>query len=131
MPFGEYIDVHQPLPEGEHVFDVRDFGAVAEKYLLNTEAFAAAAKACEEAGGGIILVAGGSYWTGTVNIPSNTTLFIAADAEIVASRNVDNLVEPAGSPLLSKGLARATWFIFSASGREYNDHRRRTYLRQW
>ena len=98
LPFDDYIDVNQPLPQGDGVFDIRDYGAVAEKYLLNTEAFAAASKACEEAGGGTILVAGGSYWSGTINLPSNTTLFIAADSEIVASRNVDNLIAPAGSP---------------------------------
>ena len=92
LPFEAYIDKAQPLPTGDRVFDIRDFGALPEKHLLNTEAFAAAARACEEAGGGTILVAGGSYWTGTVHLPSNTTLFVAADAEIVASRNVDNLV---------------------------------------
>lgn len=98
LPFHEYIDPHQPLPTGDRVFDIRDFGAVPEKHLLNTEAFAAASRACEEAGGGTILVAGGSYWTGTVFLPSNTTLFIASDAEIVASRNVDDLITPPGSP---------------------------------
>ncbi len=98
LPFDAYVDRAQALPEGEHVFDIRDFGALPEKYLLNTQAFAAAAKACEEAGGGTILVAGGSYWTGTIFIPSHTTLFVAADAEIVASRNVENMTAPAGAP---------------------------------
>ena len=88
LPFDRYIDRQQPLPRGANVFDIRDFGAVPEKERLNTQAFWAAAKACEEAGGGTILVAGGSYWMGAVSIPSNTTLFIAADSEIVASRNV-------------------------------------------
>ena len=88
LPFDRYIDRQQPLPRGANVFDIRDFGAVPEKERLNTQAFWAAAKACEEAGGGTILVAGGSYWIGAVSIPSNTTLFIAADSEIVASRNV-------------------------------------------
>ena len=40
------------------VFDIRDFGARPEKDLLNTEAFLAAAAACEKVGGGVILVAG-------------------------------------------------------------------------
>lgn len=94
LPFEQYINKSQPLPMGEKVFDIRDFGAVAEEGRLNTEAFWRAAKACEEAGGGTILVAGGSYRMGTVWIPSDTTLFIASDAEIVASRHYDKLVAP-------------------------------------
>lgn len=99
LPFEKYIDPHQPLPHGENVFDIRDFGAVAEKEVLNTQAFLAAAKACEKAGGGTILVAGGSYWMGAVYLPSNTTLFIAGDSEIVASRNVREMAA------LSEGIA--------------------------
>lgn len=98
LPFEEYINRHQPLPTGERVFDVRDFGAAPEKYRLSTEAFAAAAWACEEGGGGTILLTGGSYWLGTVSIPSDTTRFIAADAEIVASCNMDTMTRPAGEP---------------------------------
>ena len=98
LPFEEYINRHQPLPTGERVFDVRDFGAAPEKYRLSTEAFAAAAWACEAAGGGTILLAGGSYWSGTVSIPSDPTLFIAADAEIVVSCNMDTMTRPAGEP---------------------------------
>lgn len=76
----------------EKRFRIRDFGARPEKNLLNTEAFLKAAVACEKEGGGVILVAGGSYCMGTVYIPSHTTLFIAADSEIKASRNVDLLL---------------------------------------
>lgn len=88
LPFEEYINPSQPLPKGEKIFDIRDFGAKAEPNLLNTAAFRSAAAACEQAGGGVILVAGGSYCMGAVQIPSNTTLFIAPDSQIVASRNV-------------------------------------------
>ena len=92
LPYDEFIDKNKKLPEGKRVFDIRDFGARPEKDLLNTEAFLKAASACEKAGGGVILVAGGSYCMGTVYIPSHTTLFIAADSEIKASRNVDLLL---------------------------------------
>ncbi len=94
LPFEKYIDFEQPLPQGENVFDIRDFGAVAEEKRLNTEAFMAASNACKKAGGGTILVAGGSYWMGTVEIPSNTTLFIAAGSELVASRDVTKMQAP-------------------------------------
>ncbi len=92
LPYDEFINKNQPLPEGKNVFDIRNFGAKPEKDLLNTDAFLAAAKACEQSGGGVILVAGGSYCMGTVYIPSHTTLFIAADSEIKASRNVELLL---------------------------------------
>lgn len=92
LPYDEFIDKNQKLPEGKKVFDIRDFGARPEKNFLNTEAFLKAAAACEKEGGGVILVAGGSYCMGTVYIPSHTTLFIAADSEIKASRNVELLL---------------------------------------
>lgn len=95
LPEEEYIDKTMKVPEGKGVYDIRSFGAVPEKDRLNTEAFRLAAKACEEAGGGTILVVGGSYCMGTVRIPSNTTLFIASDAELVASRNYKKLIAPA------------------------------------
>ena len=49
LPYDEFIDKNQKLPEGKKVFDIRDFGARPEKDLLNTEAFLAAAAACEKA----------------------------------------------------------------------------------
>ena len=57
LPYDEFIDKNQKLPEGKKVFDIRDFGARPEKNLLNTEAFLKAAAACEKEGGGVILVA--------------------------------------------------------------------------
>ena len=45
--------------------------------------------ACEKVGGGVILVAEDHIAWALWYIPSHTTLFIAADSEIKASRNVD------------------------------------------
>lgn len=121
LPFDDYIDRAQPLPSGENVFDIRDFGAVPEKERLNTEAFRAAARACEQAGGGTILVAGGSYWMGAVHVPSNTTLFIAADSEIVASRNMAHMgeaVDLGGQPAYAfVHIANAENVVVTGGGR--------------
>ena len=95
IPYDEYIRKNAELPAGEKVFDIRDFGAVPEKDVLNTEAFRLAAEAARKAGGGTILVQGGSYCSGTVWIPSDTTLFIAPDAELVASRDYTVMVSRA------------------------------------
>ena len=93
IPYDDYIRPDQPLPTGMPVFDIRDFGAVPSPDLLNTASIRAAAAACEQAGGGVLLVTGGCYVTGTVFVPSNTVLFITPDAELRASRNVSELTQ--------------------------------------
>ena len=103
LPFDEYINRNQPVPSGGNVFDIRDFGAVADD-KLNTEAFRKAAEACRDAGGGTILVTGGEYRMGGVRLYSNTTLFITPDSAIVASRNVDDIISS-----------------FNAEGKQRND----------
>lgn len=92
LPFDQYIDKNQPLPSGKNVFDIRDFGAQPGE-MLNTEPLQLACEACRDAGGGTVLVAGGSYRTGTVRLYDNTTLFITGDSELVASRNADDLIQ--------------------------------------
>lgn len=89
LPFEDYIDFNQPVPgtaQGTPVFDIRDYGAAAQEGRLNTEAFQAAADACRLAGGGTILVQGGTYLMGTVYLYDNTVLHIAHGAAIAASR---------------------------------------------
>ena len=91
LPMEEYLRFDQPIPAGQPVFDIRDYGAAADD-LLNTEPIRRACEACRDAGGGIVLVAGGSYRTGTVRLYSNTTLFILPDSALVASRNAEDLI---------------------------------------
>lgn len=137
LPFDRYIHKEQTLPEGMPVFDVRDYGAVADGRTVNTAAFAAAADACRQAGGGVLLVIGGCYITGTVCVPSDTVLFIATDAELRASRDVTQLIQAAddaaqergteatgGALLMLKGVSNVTvtgggvingrgeWFVY-------------------
>lgn len=91
IPFDQYIRNDQPLPEHKPIFDIRDYGAAPDEWL-NTEPMRLACEACRDAGGGVVLVAGGSYRTGTVRLYDHTTLFVAPDAELVASRNADDLI---------------------------------------
>lgn len=85
LPFSEYI--HKETPQGP-VFDIRDYGAVPDGATLCTEAFMAAAQAARDAGGGTILVAGGHYCVGTVELYDDTTLFIAVDSALCASKDL-------------------------------------------
>lgn len=50
IPYADYIRKDQPLPEGEKIFDIRDFGAVPDD-KLNTEPIRLACEACRDAGG--------------------------------------------------------------------------------
>lgn len=87
IPFGQYI-TDQPLPQDVPVFDIRHYGAVGDGATLCTEAFRAAAEAARDAGGGMILVSGGYYCTGTVRLYSNTTLWIERDSALCASKDL-------------------------------------------
>ncbi len=89
LPFGEYI-CRETLPEGVPVFDIRDYGAIADGATLCTEPFMAAAEAARDAGGGIVLVTGGHYCVGSVRVYDNTTLWISMDSALCASKNLSN-----------------------------------------
>ena len=91
IPFNEYIHSDQQIPVGQPVFDIRDYGAVPDEFL-NTEPIRLACEACRDAGGGVVLVTGGSYRTGTVRLYGNTTLFIENGSELTASRNAEDLI---------------------------------------
>lgn len=108
IPFSEYIS-SEPLPTeemtGQRIFDVRDYGAVADGATLCTEAFQAAAEAAEKNGGGILLVTGGYYCTGTVRVPSGCTLWISQDSAIYASKNLDSYQDALISCVGSRNIA--------------------------
>lgn len=87
LPFSQYIHP-ETIPTGTDVFDVRDFGAVNDTGVVSTPAFQAAFDAARDNGGGTVLVTGGYYTTGTLEIPSNTTLFISIDSAVCASKDL-------------------------------------------
>jgi polygalacturonase len=69
------------------IFNITDFGAMADGQTLCTEAFAAAVSACKAAGGGTIYVSSGSYLTGPIHLQSNLTLHLDAGARLLFSRD--------------------------------------------
>ena len=91
IPYEAYIDREQALPSDTPVFDIRRFGAEAGD-RLNTDPIRMACEACRDAGGGIVLVEGGSYRSGTIRLYDRTTLWVAPDSELRASRNAEDLI---------------------------------------
>jgi polygalacturonase len=70
------------------VFDVREFGAVGDGRTLNTKAIQQAIDTCSSAGGGTVLIAGGSFVTGTIYLKDHVTLHLAAGAVLLGSTHI-------------------------------------------
>jgi polygalacturonase len=72
------------------VFPARDFvitnyGAVGDGATDCTSAFAGAIVACNAAGGGRVVVPGGTFLTGAIHLLSNVNLYVAAGGKILFS----------------------------------------------
>ncbi|MGA2556702.1 MAG: glycosyl hydrolase family 28-related protein, partial [Verrucomicrobiota bacterium] len=63
-------------------FPITDFGAKGDGAADCTEAIAQAIAACHAAGGGRVVVAGGTFLTGAVHLLGNVNLHIAAGATL-------------------------------------------------
>jgi polygalacturonase len=69
----------------DKIYNITDFGAVADGKTLNTLAFQKAIKACAENGGGQVLVPDGKFLTGAIHLESNVNLHLADHAEVLFS----------------------------------------------
>jgi polygalacturonase len=66
-------------------YNIKDFGAKGNGKVSNTVAINNAIKACNENGGGIVLVPAGKYLSGTIEMLDNVELRLAEGAELIAS----------------------------------------------
>ncbi len=66
----------------DRVFDIRDFGAVADGATVNTAAIADAIAACASAGGGTVLIPSGLWLTGPIHLQSNVNLHALEGATV-------------------------------------------------
>ena len=75
-------------------YDILDFGAVGDGATLNTEAFRRACDAARTApdGAAVITVPPGVFVSGSIVLPSNTTLRLEAGAVLKASANPDDFL---------------------------------------
>ena len=61
-------------------FNIVKYGAVADGVTLNSKAIQATIDACNAKGGGVVLVPGGFFLTGPIELKSNVNLHIKRDA---------------------------------------------------
>jgi polygalacturonase len=74
----------------DRVFDVRDFGAMGEGTILNTDAFRQAIETCCEKGGGTVLIPAGVWLTGPIHLHSNVNLCLEEGALVRFSTRFDD-----------------------------------------
>jgi polygalacturonase len=70
------------------LYDIRSLGAVGDGQTLNTASIQSAIDQATAAGGGTVLIAGGTYVTGTLVLKSNVTLHIEAGATLLGSPHI-------------------------------------------
>ena len=69
------------------IYNVKEYGGIADGKTLCTEAVQKAVDACHQNGGGVVLFEEGRYVLSTVFLKSNVTLEIEENAEILGSLN--------------------------------------------
>lgn len=75
------------------IFNIKDFGAIADGKTLNTAAIQRAIDACAQNGGGQVLVEGGVYMFGTIVLRSNIELHIDDGATLLGSPRCEDYPE--------------------------------------
>lgn len=71
----------------DNVYNILDFGAIADGLSSNTEAIKKAITTCNEAGGGKVIIPAGKFLTGPIHLKSNVNLHLEAGAEVLFSKN--------------------------------------------
>lgn len=72
------------------IYDIRDYNAVGDSSTLNTAAIQKAIDDCSADGGGIVLIQGGNYLTGTIFMKTGVTLRIERGAVLSGSKDIDD-----------------------------------------
>ena len=76
------------------IFDIRDYGAVGDGKTTNTAAIQAAIDARSAAGGGRVLISGGTYLTGSIQLRDRVELHLDIDGCLLGSPFCGDYPEP-------------------------------------
>ncbi len=96
---GSFTSKEEPQIPGDHIFNVRDFGATGMREDKATASVQSAIDACTTAGGGRVLVPPGEYTVGTIRIKDNVDLHLEAGATFFLSQDRDDF-SPGGRTMI-------------------------------
>jgi hypothetical protein len=83
---------------GTRIFNICDYGAVGDGKTLNTAAIQKAIDACHADKGGMVLIPGGIFLCGTIELKSNVTLHIVASGKLLGSPKREDYTAGKGVP---------------------------------
>ena len=81
------------LPLHAADFDVRRFGAKGDAKRMDTEAIQKAIDACSKAGGGRVVLSGGTFLTGPIKLKDGVDLHLDRTARLLASPDIEDFPE--------------------------------------
>ena len=84
--------------KGARIYNVQDFGAKGDGTTLNTKSIQAAIDKCFAEQGGTVLIPGGDFLSGTLELKSNVTLHIAAAGKLLGSPKREDYTAGKGVP---------------------------------
>lgn len=73
---------------GASIFNIRDYGAVGNGEVIETEALQKTIDACHTAGGGTVRVPSGDFVIGTITLKSHVTLSLDHGAQLLGSTDI-------------------------------------------
>ena len=83
---------------GARIYSIRDFGAKGDGITLDTAPIQAAIDQCNRENGGTVLIPAGNFLVGTLELKSNVTLHLAAEARLLGSGNIEHYGAGNGIP---------------------------------
>ncbi len=88
IPWDKLPQVTQPSFKAD-TFNILQFGAKPDGQFLNTQMINQAIVACNKMGGGVVLIPGGIWLTGPVEMKSNVNLHLVRDAILLFTADFD------------------------------------------
>lgn len=90
FPLEQMLRIEKSIKEPvfkNKVYNILDFGAVADGKTMATASIKKAIETCSKNGGGMVLVPAGKFLSGPIHLESNVNLHVSEGAEILFSTN--------------------------------------------